>query len=334
VDTAEPPRIVVEAPAACSDPAGTSDVLKRSLQAADAPGRDWVVAMKVDLGADHRLRASGEIRDGLGSTVARRVVFGVGADCHGLARAIGVWASLVLDAELARARSGQTRPSRVDVGDKADSGSPGTPSPDIQPLEPVWPAPAPTERRLPEADWYLHHDEAASSELGIGSFLMTGTGADATAGLTPFAVIEVGKGIFLRPAILVGESIAVFVSHATDARSIWVAGRLDACLRLPGLYASRRGMQLDLCGGAETGVTYVSAGSEPLAPVTDQTRAYANIGPSIGLRAEFAWNLAVALRGATGLNLITTGYTDASGARIDFPQASGRIELALSWRLK
>jgi hypothetical protein len=288
--------------------------------------------MNIEADSPPGLSASGEIRDGTGARVAHRVVTDAGGDCNALARAVSVWASLVLDAELQRARSGQ--PSLLERRAEAEARPLSTTTPDIQPLDPVWPPPAPTERRLPEADWYLHHDEAASREIGVGTFLMTGTGAEAIAGVTPFAVLEVGHGIFLRPAVMVGESIAVLVSHSSDARSTWVAGRLDACLRIPGLYASRRGMQLDLCGGTEAGVSYFATGAQPEAPMQDQTMPYVNVGPSIGLRAEFAWDLAVALRGVTGVNLVSTGYSDVAGARVDFPAFAGRIEVALSWRLK
>lgn len=332
MDSAEPPRIVVEATNECADHARTEGVLRRALASAAAPGHAWMVSMTVEGGTPPSLSATGEIRDGAGARVAHRVVSDSAGDCGALARAVGIWASLVLDAELQRARSGL--PTSGSRGAEGGSAPLAAPTPDIQPLEPVWPSPAPTEHRLPEADWYLHHDEAASREIGLGTFLMTGTGAEAIAGVTPFAVLEVGHGIFLRPAIMVGESIAVLVSHSSDARSTWVAGRLDACLRLPGLYANRRGMQLDLCGGAEAGASYFAAGPEPEAPPQDQVIPYVNVGPSLGLRAEFAWDLAVALRGLTGVNLVSTGYSDVAGSRVDLPTLAGRIEVALSWRLK
>ena len=332
MDSAEPPRIVVEATPLCGDRARAEAVLRRSLASAAAPGHSWVVTMAVEAGGVPALRAAGEIRDGSGARVAHRVVSDAAGDCSALARAVGVWASLVLDAELQRSRSGAPPPG--ERHGEGESHPPPLPAPDVQPVEPVWPPPAPTERRLPEADWYLHHDEAASREIGLGTFLMTGTGAEAIAGITPFAVLEVGHGIFLRPAIMVGESIAVVVSHSSDARSTWAAGRLDACLRLPGLYASRRGMQLDLCGGAEAGISYFPAGSEPEAPPQDQSLPYVNVGPSLGLRAEFGGDFAVALRGATGVNLVSSGYSDVTGNRVDIPALAGRIEVALSWRLK
>jgi len=332
VDSTEPPRIVVEATPLCADRARAEAVLRRSLASAAAPGPAWVVTMTVETGGTPTLRAAGDIRDAGGVLVAHRVVSDAAGDCTALARAVGVWASLVLDAELQRSRSGG--PAPAERHGEADSRSPRTTTSDVQPVEPVWPPPAPAERRVPEADWYLHHDEAASREIGLGTFLMTGTGAEAIAGLTPFAVLEIGHGIFLRPAIMVGESIAVLVSHSSDPHSTWAAGRLDACLRLPGLYASRRGMQLDLCGGAEAGISYFSAGSEPEAPVQDQALPYVNVGPSLGLRAEFAWDLAVALRGMTGFNVVSGGYSDVSGNRVEFPALAGRIEVALSWRLK
>ena len=274
----------------------------------------------------------GRDRDGGGGHVAHRVVSDSAGDCIALARAVGVWASLVLDAELQRSRSGGQPPAeRQGEGETVPSPSS---APAVQPVQAVWQPPAAAVERVPEADWYLHHDDAESRELGVGTFLMTGTGAEAIAGIAPFAMFEVGHGIFLRPAIMVGESIAMVASHSSVAHSTWAAGRLDTCLRLPGLYASRRGMQLDLCGGAEGGVSYFAAGSEPEAPTQDQALPYVNVGPSVGLRAEFAWNFAVALRGATGFNLLSGGYEDVAGARVYIPAMAARIEVAVSWRLR
>jgi hypothetical protein len=189
---------------------------------------------------------------------------------------------------------------------------------------------------VPEADWYLHHDETPTRELGVAAFLMTGTGATAVAGIAPYVVFEVGKGIFLRPALMVGESIAVVVSPSSDVRSTWTAGRLDACLRLPGLYTNRRGMQLDLCGGAEAGLSYFAAGSASVsaAPPNGVTMPYVNVGPSVDLRAEFGWNLSAALRGMTGYNIIQEGYEDGDHQWAPTPPFAGRIELAMSWRLR
>jgi hypothetical protein len=363
VDAVEPPRIVFESPAQCRESDHAEELLRRALSLARAPGRGWSVAMRVERGerlGTKALRAQGEITDGDGVSVAHRSIAGTTADCGGLARAMGVWASLVLDAELrkvggapAATAPGGARSqvaSAIAHGASSASGASGavsgssgeTPVSDptgggpggheigmgAGPAEPVaaWPAPAITEKASPEHDWYLHHDEGRALEVGAGAFLMTGAGGGAVAGPTAFVVIEAGHGLFLRPSVAFGESLTSLPPSDVKA-STWAAGRFDTCLRMPGLYTRHHGMQLDLCGGTDVGMTAIDSG-------TVTTLPYWDVGPSINLRGELGSQLSAVLRVATGLNILRGSFYDESHDREQVPLGNVRLELAFSWDVR
>jgi hypothetical protein len=350
LDAAEPPRIVFESPDQCRDSDRAEELLRRTLTPALAPAHGWVVTMRIDRVGTRGLRAEGEITDSAGGPVAHRSISGSssGGDCGGLARAVGVWAQLVLDAELRRANAaamakpektgglgtgvgyGEALATSAGPGPSAGTGSPAgtTPSPAVAGAETpgAWPAPAPDEKPSPEHDWYLHHDEARTLELGAGVFLMTGTGGGALAGPTAFAVVEAGHGVFLRPALAFGQSLTS-LPPSDIKNSTWAAARFDACLRLPGLYTRHHGMQLDLCGGTDLGFTNVESSSQTTLP-------YLGVGPSIDLRGELASSLSAVLRLVAGVNLIRQSFADLSGSSEQVPVATGRLELAFSWDLR
>jgi hypothetical protein len=169
--------------------------------------------------------------------------------------------------------------------------------------------------------------EMPALEIGAGAFFMAGGGAGSYAGVTPFLVDEIARGVFLRPAAFIGGSLA------TNVSSTFFAGRLDVCARLPGRYASRNGIQLDLCGGPDVGVSFVSAGQLPGNPPVDKTLPYVNLGPSLDLHGEVG-NLAVLLRGVVGINVAQEGFVDVTGQRVDVPALAGRLELDFSWGLR
>jgi hypothetical protein len=126
------------------------------------------------------------------------------------------------------------------------------------------------------------------------------------------------------------------LASAEQARATWAAARFDTCLRLPGLYTRHRGIQLDTCGGADVGL--IRFGAAPLGaagvPVNVLTLPFASVGPSLELRGELGGSLAVALRGVAGLNIVRPTFQDGTGSTVEAPLWSGRIELALSWRLQ
>jgi hypothetical protein len=338
VDAAEPPRIVFESPAQCRESDHAEELLRRALAPARAPGRSWSVAMRVQPTATKGLRAEGEITDGDGVSVARRSIAATTPDCGGLARAVGVWASLVLDAEVRKARAPATASGAsggdAPGGDPAADGSEphevgsGVVGMGAGPAEPVtaWPAPAVSEKPSPEHDWYLHHDEGRSLELGAGVFLMTGAGGGAIAGPTAFVVIEAGHGLFLRPSLAFGESLTSLPPSDVKA-STWTAARFDTCLRMPGLYTRHHGMQLDLCAGTDVGTTAIDSGTVTSLP-------YWDVGPSINLRGELGSRLSAVLRAVAGLNILRESFTDLSGNREQVPIGNVRLELAFSWDVR
>jgi hypothetical protein len=327
LDVAEPPRVVWENPGACGSSAHAEDLLRQAVASARAPAQTWVLRVRVEPTGAHALRAEGQITGENGSVVAHRTLSGAAGDCDGLARAVGVWASLVLDTERARAESTTT-----------DAASTEPPSDfgvaDAHP-EMTWPAPAVLEKPSPEHDWYLHHDEDRTVELGVGALLMMGSGANTLAGASPYVVVEAGRGIFLRPSLAAAQSV-VPMATAGETRATWGSARFDTCLRLPGLYTRHRGIQLDTCGGADLGFTHFGAAASGSTgtPVGVATIPFASVGPSLELRGELGSKLSVALRGVAGLNLARTTFEDGTGARFETPLWSGRIEVALSWRLR
>jgi hypothetical protein len=324
VDAAEPPRIVFETPEACSPADRAEQALRKALQPALAPAPGWVVTLRIDRTTGHGLRAEGEIDDATGAPVAHRTLGGTAGECASLARAAGVWASLVLDAELRRANQAATdrQPEGGPTGPEATPGAGATATAEAEPAT-QWPAPAPPEKPSPEHDWYLHHDEGRTLEVGAGTFLMTGTGGGALAGPTVFAVLEGSHGLFFRPAIAFGESLTDLPPSDVKS-STWSAARFDTCLRLPGLYTLHHGMQLDACGGAEIGFTYLDARDRSTLP-------YVDLGPSMDLRGELGSRLSAALRFVTGVNLVRESFVDLNGNTQQPPVLEARLELAFSW---
>jgi hypothetical protein len=188
-----------------------------------------------------------------------------------------------------------------------------------------WPAPEQSEPPPPEADWYLHHEDVRSFEVGGSAFLLAGTVGGTLLGGSIFAVAEVGHGIFLRPALAMGQTVTSLPSSGTT--STWAASRLDGCLRLPGLYARRHGIQLEGCLGGDLGFSFLQNG-------TSQTVPFVALGPALDLRGELGRELAVVLRGVFGVSPVRTTFTDDSGNQAQSSLLSGRLELALSWSLR
>jgi hypothetical protein len=313
LDAPEPPQIVLEQPSPCA--ASAEEALRRALDPAKAPGPAWKVALRV--AADHGvLHASGEITDETGAPVAHRAMDG--RECTGLARAIGVWASLVLDAEVERKK--QVPPPPI--------------PPPSQPAAELWPAPEPPEKPSPEAALFLAHSaEQRQIEVGLASYVMTGTGTGMIAGGSLFAVSEVGGGWFLRPALAAGWTFAEVVP-TTHAYGTLGAGRFDACKRIPGNYLEKSGIQLDLCGGTDVGFLHVDAQNASSTGAKAEpavTLGLFAVGPSIDLRGELGNELSVLVRGVAELNILSN--SEANGT-VSPSLLIARTEVGLSWRLR
>ncbi len=325
MDVAEPPRVVVESRASCSSAERDQELLNDALGPARAPGHAWTVTMRVQPTADHALHAEGEITDGLGLRVADRLLSVPAGDCRGLARAVGVWASLVLEQEMARRRSatgGSASSSSPAASPNALATTSASVSGESQSTDSLWPAPAVIEKRIPEGEWYLHHehDDSRTLEIGVAAFLMSGAGAGAMAGASPYVIVEAGHGVFLRPALSFGETITALNSPPIEHAWL-IAGRFDACLRVPGLYTQDRGIQLDLCGGTDFGLLDDSTDNENV--------PFVSVGPSLDLRGELGSSLSAAIRVVTGVNV-----TSGTVGPVYQPLFAGRVELAFSWKVR
>ena len=324
MDSAEPPRIVFENPAQCTDGDRAEEALRRILTPGRPATAGWTVSVKIERTGARAMRAGGQIADHRGVAVASRVLLETGPDCTALAQAMGVWASLVFDAEAKRPHTAaaEAQPPTPPVAKPATGNASAASGDGSQALP--WPAPQVQEKASPEQDWYLHHEPGTSRslELGVAGFLMTGSGGGAMAGPSPFLYIEIGNGIFLRPSLAFGQTVTSL--PPSNITGTWLSSRLDTCLRLPGLYSTRRGIQFDMCGGGDVGVTLLDGG---------QSLPFVALGPSLDLRGELGSSLAVALRGVFGINLLRQTFVE-NFAPEQVPVWSGRIELALSWSLR
>jgi hypothetical protein len=310
VDALEPPQIVLEAPAPCADAAHVDEALRAALAPSTAPGHAWSVKVKITR-EKGGLHATGEITDGSGAPVARRSIDRQGVECAGLGRALGVWASLVLDAEVQRAQEEAPVP-------------PPPPATEA----PTWPAPAPPpEKPSPESQLFLAHPAPERDiEIGAASLVMTGTGSSLIAGGTLFEISEVGAGWFLRPSIALGRSLTE-LAGGNDGFATLGSGRFDACKRIPGNYLERRGLQLDICAGPEVGFVNI----ERVSGASSQTLPLLAIGPSIDFRGELGNALSVVVRGVANLNALPESTSDGL---VTEAILSARAEVGLSWRLR
>ena len=236
------------------------------------------------------------IVDDVGTIVAQRTLTDRSArTCLPLARAVGAWASLVLDAEMNRARdddrdgsgatsvasfTGSQRPttttttSTVDVGARQGN---------VVDSAPEQAAVAPKR----------------AVELGTMVYLRNGlmqTGG--VAGLSPYLTVELTPSWVLRPALFFGRATervgategdeGVVISH--------VGTRTDFCRRVPGNYIERRGVEADLCAGVEGGIVTPSKGANTAARVAT--------GPSVNMRGELGGGVALEIRALVGANVL------------------------------
>jgi hypothetical protein len=269
------------------------------------------------------------IVDDAGTIVAQRTLTDRSArTCVPLARAVGAWASLVLDAEVVRA--------------KDDDGSLATP-----PSSSTAPAPASATATTSARNAAAPHAWAVASSLElegagtqaerdgarerttkeprateVGTMVYIRNGMMATggiAGVSPFAAFEVASGWILRPSFMFGRSTegVTTVSH--------VAGRGDVCRRIPGNYIERRGIEADLCTGFEAGVVTSQGG----ATTRSASASRIGVGPSIALRGELAGGVALEVRGLFGANL----NQQPLNGKAELPLVYAAAELGASVRL-
>jgi hypothetical protein len=320
VDSARPPQIVLEELSACPDAAAARAELGGVLAPSMAPTGGWSVTVRFARTGGH-LSIDSLVADPNGLTVAHRQMSSDGAACAGLSKAVGVWASLVLDAEVERVKHG---------ADETSAPVEPPPAPPAARAASLWPDPDVSEKRSPEDAMFLRHErQERTIELGLETFLMGGTGGGPVLGPAIYGILEAGRGIFIRPTLMVGHSVGT--ADTTSTPETFAGLRLDGCARLPGFYREHRGLQLDLCGGAETGLSQVDSGGA--APGSPSLTPFLAIGPSFGLRGELGSSLSATIRGVTEVALLrdqvnTNSYIVSPSLFV------GRAEVGLSWALR
>jgi hypothetical protein len=324
VDVPEAPKIVIERPAPCADLAKAEELLDRALAPALAPRGAWsVIARFSRKGAS--LTVEGEITDEVDAPVAHRVLTQPGRECASLARAVGVWAALVLDAEVERAARALPPSAQPAPND------PPPPPPLVEAL--------PEDKPVPEASLLVAHSQGERTlEVGLSMFLMGGTASGVIAGPTLFGVVEAGQGWFFRPALYFGQTLDG-VDASNNLSALLVEARFDACGRIAGFYIERHGIQLDVCGGVEGGISHIAISATYAQRAEVDNPALFAAGPSMSLRGELGNGLALMIRGVMDYNVIretlvirgegTSPNTDVSPSVL-----LGRGEVGLSWQLR
>lgn len=311
----EPPRAILTDPAACSEQDGAAALFVDALKPASAPESGWTVRVHV-VRTKGKLRAESALSDAAGVVRAQRDFTVNGASCAPLARAVGVWASLVLDGF--RPIDGTDAP--VTASDDVDPNAGATPAPPPEPRAGLAPPPfAPTERiRFEEEEPSRFSDEPAI-EIGLSTFLMNAGNTGPLVGGSAFVMVELPARIFLRPRASFGKNFGP-LQAANDVDKDLGTLRVDGCLRVSGFYWDRRGLAVDVCGGAEGG--FLTMGARPETGGASRTLAYGAFGPGIGLRGEFANDFVAEVR-AEGLMRVAEGLP-----------IGGRAEMAVTWRAR
>jgi hypothetical protein len=295
--------VVVDAHDVCANLDQAQTALRDALGGSVAPEQGWRLRVFDERRGTH-VFVTANLDDAQGNAVAHRVIDATSSDrCDGVISALGVWAALVLDAEVSKAKAHPkpttpTLPTTV-TGDNATN-TPSVLVPSGVAINADAGAPPPQRRTI----------EIGSSATLMNSPLTTTDAA--LVGGDVFMLIEIVRSFFLRPAVAGASSLG--------STAAYVAPRMDACLRVPGNYVEHRGLLLETCAGTEFGVFDHGTGT------THATDALFAIGPTIGLRGDLASDLSVEVRGLANFNVVHTGD--------EIALLSLRAELGLTWRLR
>jgi hypothetical protein len=249
--------------------------------------------MTVAPGAGGPKSVDAVIVDDAGTIIAQRTLTDRSARaCLPLARAVGAWASLVLDAEMNRAKDDDSHEGGRQPGSPLPPAAPHVADPNVVAgregsIRDSAPEPtSPAVRR--------------SIELGTMVYLRNGLMTTAgVIGLSPFVTVELTPSWVLRPALFFGRSTERISNSAGDDDSMLshLGARTDLCRRIPGNYIDRRGIEADLCAGLEGGLVTPNMGANKRA-------GRLGAGPSVNMRGELGAGVALEIRALVGSNLL------------------------------
>lgn len=333
MDVVEPIAVdvVMEAPAAsyCADADRSRAALEEALSAARAPRQSkrgplapsdprWSVSMGPSAPASGFSGRSIDavIVDDAGAVVARRTISDRAArTCLPLARALGAWASLVLDAELARAKDDDDLKALAPPSDTSSVSRTSAREREVRDAGVVGEGGPSSARPL-------------SIELGSMGYIRNGlSSTGGVGGLSAFVTIEVSPGWILRPTLAFGRSTTRVPITATESAALsHVGSRVDFCRRIPGNYIERRGIELDLCAGLDGGVVT----SDAISGNRSGTAPRLGFGPAANLRGELGAGIALEVRSLVGANFLTMPLFEESRTPLVFASA----ELGVSMRLR
>ena len=324
----EPPQIVVERLDACSEGARAEALFASAVAPSAAPEAGWVLHVDVER-SGKRTRAEGALVDAGGAEVARRSFTAPGRGCGSLARALGVWAAVVLD-ERTHARRAVTAVATTVT-------TPPTPPPTNGPpaSEPATLDASPDASEPPPWDTAVRAAPPAPvhlAEVGVGAVFMQGVATAPFAGASAYGAWEVAPRAYVRPGVLVART-----ANPSDGSAVNVAGlyavRVEGCRRVPGFYQQNYGLQIDLCAGLDGGAVHIEPPRGASQSVASRTIPLVSIGPAVSLGGELPGRLAVHLRGVGYMHLARPAVDDGLGGDARAPIVGGRAELVLAWGL-
>jgi hypothetical protein len=282
----------IEVSSDCTDRERAAADLADVLASARAPRRGlptsasaWRLDMRVTSAPGGVRIATARIVDDQGRFVADRTITDrTNGACVALAHAVGAWASVVLDDALGSDAVEHTR-----VPEPAPPPAPA-PAPEMA-------APAPASDR--DA---VTPTESTPKTYEVGTMLILRNGVAANGGIfgaSPFMTVAFSEIWVLRPSVLVGTSTSP-LTLTPGGNVTYLGGRVDFCRRLPGNYIDRKGIEVDVCAGAD--------GGRAASRINDVARA--SVGPSAVIRGELGANLGLETRMVAGANLLRAGLGD------------------------
>jgi hypothetical protein len=296
---------VLEASGVCADLDRARAVLVEALASAKAPRRGggprrgdrWTLSVRVSRAPGNTKAADASILDDAGAVVSQRTLADRGG-CTTIARGIGAWATLVIDAELNRAHDEPEAPAPA----------PGAPREGLGAVPP-----GAEQAALPrgDADHAPLPVRGGNIEVGGAVYFRGGGAGGGIVGLAPFVVVEVSSGWLVRPSLAFGST-----KGPSGTNPAHLGARFDFCRRIPGNYIERRGLEADLCAGADGGVI-----------TSEIPAALMSVGPAMALRGDLGAGLMLELRGGVGANLLDAAEVATRSA------VTGDAQIGVSGRL-